>query len=85
MLGIEANWEAPEDDAANMDWARSVREAATPWATGARYANFPGLYEDEEAPDFFGTDNRARLAALKAEWDPTNLFDRNHNISPTQS
>ena len=82
MLGIEANWEAPEDDAANMAWAREVRRAASPWATGARYANFPGLYEEDEDPDFFGAGNHARLAALKAQWDPTNLFDRNHNITP---
>jgi hypothetical protein len=81
MLGIEANWGDAGDDGANMAWARRVREAAEPWATGARYANFPGLYEQDEAPDFFGP-NRERLAALKTAYDPDNVFDRNHNVAP---
>lgn len=81
MFGIEANWEDAGDDAANIAWAREVREAAEPWATGARYANFPGMYEEGEAPDFFGA-NRDRMAALKAEYDPDNVFDRNHNVAP---
>jgi len=83
MLGIEANWHDPGDDAANIAWARSVAGAAAPWSTGVRYANFPGLYEDGDDIDFFGT-NDERLAALKAEWDPTNLFDRNHNVRPAE-
>jgi FAD/FMN-containing dehydrogenase len=81
MLGIEANWHDPDHDAANIAWARSVAAAAEPWSTGVRYANFPGLYEESDGIDFFGT-NEDRLAALKAEWDPTNLFDRNHNVRP---
>ncbi len=92
MLGIEANWDFVPDgaddgqqervDAENMDWARSVVRAAAPWATGARYANFPGLYEADERPDFFGP-NARRVAALKAEYDPENRFDRNHNVRPS--
>jgi FAD/FMN-containing dehydrogenase len=81
MLGIEANWHDPEHDEANIAWARSVAAAAAPWSTGVRYANFPGLYEDGDDVDFFGT-NEQRLAALKAQWDPTNLFDHNHNVRP---
>jgi FAD/FMN-containing dehydrogenase len=91
MLGIEANWDfvpagagaAEQDrvDAINIEWARSVVRAAAPWATGARYANFPGLYEEDERPDFFGQ-NVERAAALKAAFDPENRFDRNQNLEP---
>ena len=91
MLGIEANWdfvppnagarEQDRIDATNIEWARSAVRAAAPWATGARYANFPGLYEDDERPNFFGQ-NRRRVAALKAAFDPENRFDRNHNLEP---
>jgi FAD/FMN-containing dehydrogenase len=85
MLGIEANWDfVPPDagaaeqdriDAANIEWARSAVRAAAPWATGARYANFPGLYEEDERPDFFGQ-NAQRAEALKAAFDPENRFGR---------
>jgi FAD/FMN-containing dehydrogenase len=91
MLGIEANWDfVPRDagdgeqdriDAANIEWARSAVRAAEPWATGARYANFPGLYERDERPDFFGQ-NVQRAAALKAAFDPENRFDRTQHLEP---
>ncbi len=81
MLGIEANWDAPEDDDLNVGWAREVLQAAKPWATGGRYANFPGAYEQEEQPDFFGG-NVERVRTLKATYDPDNVFDRNHNVQP---
>lgn len=81
MVGIEANWRDPADDAVNMAWAREVVEATEPWSTGLRYANFPGLYEDDTATDFFGG-NRRKMAAVKAAWDPHNIFNRNHNIAP---
>jgi hypothetical protein len=91
MLGIEANWDfvppaagaAEQDriDATNIEWARSLVRAAVPWATGARYANFPGLYEPEERPDYFGQ-NAQRAATLKAAFDPENRFDRNQNLEP---
>jgi FAD/FMN-containing dehydrogenase len=84
MLGIEANWEDRDDDDANIEWARQVVRASAPWSTGKRYANFPGLYESDEGPDFFGA-NEQRLASLKAEYDPENLFDRNHNVAPSTS
>lgn len=73
MLGIEANWEDATHDAANIAWARQVREVTAPWATGTRYANFPGLYEHDEYPDFFGA-NAARLARAKAAYDPDGLL-----------
>jgi FAD/FMN-containing dehydrogenase len=81
MLGIEANWDDAEDDEANIEWARRVVAESEPWATGARYANFPGMFEEGEGPDFFGgTEDRAR--ELKARYDPENVFDRNHNVTP---
>jgi hypothetical protein len=82
LVGIEANWEDAADDEANMAWARDVRVATERVATGARYANFPGLYEEGEEPDFFGG-NTDRVGSLKAKWDPENVFDRNHNVRPS--
>ncbi len=84
MIGIEANWESPEQDDAALAWAREVYRVLEPFSTGGEYVNFPGFYEDGErmVRDTFGV-NLDRLAALKKRYDPTNLFQLNHNIRPS--
>jgi hypothetical protein len=83
LLGIESNWERPEDDGAALEWGRAVFHALEPFATGAEYLNFPGLYEnnDKMVRGTFGS-NLDRLVALKHRYDPINLFRLNHNIRP---
>lgn len=83
LLGIESNWEHPEDDDAALEWGRAAFRALEPFATGAEYLNFPGLYEDNDkmVRDTFGA-NLGRLVAVKQRYDPTNLFRLNHNIRP---
>ena len=84
LLGIEANWDAPADDDANMAWARQVYRMLEPYSTGGEYLNFPGFYEDQETMvrGTFGK-NYQRLVALKTHYDPTNRFRLNQNIPPT--
>jgi hypothetical protein len=82
VLNIHTRWREPADDAACIAWARSLFEACTPFATGGVYVNFMA----EEEKDRIGKaylDNAARLAAVKAEYDPHNLFRINQNIRPT--
>ncbi len=80
MLGIEANWDDAAEDAANIDWAHRIVAENEPWATGGRYAHFPGLYEEENADFVGGNEERARQ--LKARYDPENVFSRNHSVAP---
>ncbi|WP_214367653.1 FAD-binding oxidoreductase [Pseudonocardia sp. H11422] len=84
LLGIESNWERPEDDDACVEWGRAAFRALEPFSTGAQYLNFPGLYEDpdEMLRGSFGA-NFDRLVACKNRYDPTNLFRLNPNIPPT--
>lgn len=84
LLGIESNWERPEDDAACVAWGREAYRRLEPFATGGEYVNFPGLYENNEqmVRDTFGA-NLGRLQTLKRRYDPTNLFRLNHNIPPS--
>ena len=51
---------------------------------GGMYLNFPGFLEEGEKimREAYGG-NYERLAALKAEYDPSNLFRLNQNIKPT--
>lgn len=52
-------------------------------STGGLYLNFPGLGEekDELVRAGYGV-NYERLTALKAKYDPANLFRMNLNIPP---
>jgi FAD/FMN-containing dehydrogenase len=86
LLGIEANWEQAADDEANLAWAREVFDATEPYATRAEYLNFPGFYEEgqQAVRDTFGA-NLDRLMAVKATYDPTNLFRLNANILPASA
>jgi Berberine and berberine like len=81
LLNVEANWDAAADDAANIAWARGFIAAMQPFSDGSRYLNFAGMHEEGQAMirNAFGP-QYARLAALKAKYDPTNLFRLNQNI-----
>ncbi len=84
LLGIEANWEEPQDDEANVAWARNCVADMRRFSDGGNYLNFPGFLEEGQdlMRDAYG-ENYERLVALKNEYDPTNLFRMNQNIKPT--
>ena len=58
-------------------------EAVQPFSPGSVYVNFLGVGDqgDERVQAAYGL-NYARLAQIKATYDPTNLFRLNHNIPP---
>lgn len=76
-----AAWEDPTADARNIAWAHGIWEAMRPFATGGVYLNNLGEEGEERIRAAFGA-NYARLAALKAKYDPTNLFRANQNVAP---
>jgi FAD/FMN-containing dehydrogenase len=83
MVSCEANWADPAEDGANLAWAREGWAAMRRFASGGVYLNFPGLGEEREdlARSAYGA-NYPRLPALKARYDPANLFRMNINIRP---
>lgn len=83
VLNPEANWERPEHDDANLAWVRDFIAAMQEFSDGGSYLNFPGFLEegDELVQRSFGQ-QYARLAALKAKYDPHNFFSLNQNIKP---
>jgi FAD/FMN-containing dehydrogenase len=83
MLSIDATWHEPADDEANIAWTRDFYAAALPDSDGKAYFNFPGLLEEGEAAvrSSYGA-NHARLARIKATYDPENRFRLNQNIRP---
>jgi FAD/FMN-containing dehydrogenase len=71
-----------QEDPAHVGRARECWESVRPWSSGAAYLNVLG--DDENAQtrhDAYGA-NYLRLAALKAKFDPNNLFRLNQNIKP---
>jgi FAD/FMN-containing dehydrogenase len=83
LITAEASWTDPAQNDEAIAWARGVWDAMEPYTTGAVYLNFPGLGEEKEelARAGYG-ENYDRLRALKAEYDPDNLFRMNINIPP---
>jgi FAD/FMN-containing dehydrogenase len=83
MLSIDSTWQDPADDDANVDYTRAFWEAAAPFSNGQTYFNFPGLFEegDSAVRSSYGA-NHARLARIKAAYDPENRFRPGQNIQP---
>jgi FAD/FMN-containing dehydrogenase len=84
MYSLDSVWPDPADDETNIAFTRKAWEETRKYAQDGRlYLNFAGHGEDGEAlvKDAYGK-NYARLAAIKAKYDPDNLFRFNQNIRP---
>lgn len=75
-------WQDPADDERVKQWSHDVRADLKPWASGAVYLNFIGEEGEDRVVAGFGRENYARLAKVKAQYDPENIFHLNHNIKP---
>jgi FAD/FMN-containing dehydrogenase len=82
----EVSWDDPAQTDDAIAWGREFWAAMGRHSTGGLYLNFPGLGEEKEALVRAGYGvNYERLAALKAKYDPANLFRMNLNITPASS
>lgn len=82
VVNVHTRWREAGDDQKCIAWARGLFDALAPHATGGVYVNFmPDDEGQRVAAGAYGP-NYARLAALKAKYDPTNLFSLNQNIAP---
>jgi FAD/FMN-containing dehydrogenase len=78
---IAAMWEEAAETEANIQWARESWDALRPWMEESVYVNYLDAGEDGRVREAFGA-NYARLAAVKAKYDPENVFRSNHNVLP---
>jgi hypothetical protein len=76
-----------DDPALDVDYIAGIRACAAdlkPWTGNGVYVNM--LNADEDVPDrvveAYGEDKYARLARIKAQYDPANFFRANYNITP---
>lgn len=78
-----ACWATPEETAGEMAWIEQFSAAFAPVLTGGVYLNFEPSTAEQDVRAGFGDAKYARLAALKQEWDPENVFSSNHNVPPS--
>jgi FAD/FMN-containing dehydrogenase len=82
--GIYSLWNDPAEDKPNIAWARDGFTLMKPVSAGGVYVNELGLDEsDDRVRGAYGI-NYARLARIKAKYDPDNLFRLNANIAPAR-
>jgi hypothetical protein len=76
-----------DPDPANKDlitnWARKYFDALHPYSSGGAYVNFM-MEEGDDRIRATYRDNYARLATIKAKYDPKNFFRVNQNIQPEE-
>ena len=77
---IAANWTDPADQDRCVAWARDTAAALEPHSRGG-YVNYEPDADGAHVPAAFG-DRLARLRALKAQYDPHNVFSLNQNVTP---
>jgi FAD/FMN-containing dehydrogenase len=77
---VSAEWHRPEERARAEQWVAEYGAALRPWARRA-YVNYLGPSSPERIREVYGV-NHARLARIKARYDPANLFRSNQNIRP---
>ena len=76
-----SQWHDAAATAENIAWAREGFATVEPFFASARYVNY---LDQDDAADVMGAfgANYARLAQIKAKWDPGNVFHLNQNIQP---
>jgi FAD/FMN-containing dehydrogenase len=82
VMNVHTRWREPADERRSIEWARQLFAETAPHATGGVYVNFMPEDEIDRVSSAYGA-NYARLAALKAKYDPGNLFRLNQNVQPS--
>ncbi len=75
----------PEGGQRAKAWVKDFRGKIAPYATGGVWLNFIGNEGQDRIRAAFGHGNYARLARVKREFDPQNVFRGNQNILPADS
>lgn len=84
MITVEGQWLDDETTDANLEWVRGLEQDAREIGGEYAYGGFVGFEEQdyEDWSDLVYGGHYDRLADLKAEYDPENVFSTNINIEP---
>ena len=81
VLNVHGRWDEAAHDETCMAWARAFFQASKPYASAGAYVNFMTEDESDRVAAAYGA-NYARLAQIKKQYDPENVFHLNQNIKP---
>jgi FAD/FMN-containing dehydrogenase len=81
IFGVDPD---PANAAAIRDWCVGYWDATHPYSAGGAYVNFM-MDEGQERVQATYRDNYDRLARVKAQYDPDNVFRVNQNIRPAKA
>ncbi len=81
VYAVVGAWEREEDDARELAWVEDAHDALQALALRGTYTNFDGAVP-EDLSTTFGAATAARLAEVKAVYDPENRFRTNYNVLP---
>jgi hypothetical protein len=84
VYGVFSAWEDTGETELHVQWTDRFWEALEVFATGAVYVNYLGDEGQQRVRAAYGQASYSRLAALKATYDPMNLFRSNQNILPAR-
>jgi len=83
VVGVKGMWEPAEPRADTFRrWVRDAWMRVRPLTTGRVYVNFQSADEGEDRIRGAYGANYARLAGIKQQYDPENLFRLNRNVRP---
>ncbi len=83
VYNVAAAAPTAESLAADRRWVADLTAALAPHAAPGGYVNFLNEPTDDRVLAAYGTAKYERLAAVKAEWDPDNVFHHNANVRPS--
>jgi FAD/FMN-containing dehydrogenase len=81
IMAVVVSFHTPDDLPRREAWVTSLADALQQEGTGA-YVNFLMDQGPDGVRAAYPADTYQRLAAIKASWDPGNLFRGNQNIPP---
>lgn len=83
VVNIAAICPEPDMYEKEREWVRSYWEALVPHAGSVgSYVNFMSEYDETRVRESYGVAKYERLAAVKRQYDPDNVFHLNANIRP---
>ncbi|GAA2591352.1 FAD-binding oxidoreductase [Streptomyces axinellae] len=82
---VSSQWTDPATDHTHIGWTRDAVARLAPYSYGGAYVNYLQDEPRAKVAEVYGATRLARLAAVKAAYDPDNVFHLNQNIPPAEA